>query len=204
MKSILVLLVFSVTVYAVDPNEFDKYKNRELTPEEQNEVRTMLLQYEREVLLNQVNDKSYFWVDFYLEKVHLTLESFNDFFSDDADVLHLQSFVNKRDHVKYVELATKRLENAIIFVTKKASQDSYTQKEKKNFEIIIKDLTEARTNVEFLGQKLQECLDKFVAADNDEALMEKAILDLKNHALAKPFLNQIDHAIKMHEKIKGH
>jgi len=58
-----------------------------------------------------------------------------------------------------------------------------------------------RIILDFLGNKVKDCLDKLKSASGDEKVIEKAVLDLKNHALTKPFLYLIDHAIKQNERL---
>jgi len=52
---------------------------------------------------------------------------------------------------------------------------------KKKFEIIQKDLTEAKKNVDFSGEKINVCLDKFASVSEKviEA-KEKALFESKN------------------------
>ena len=211
MKSSLVLLlVFAVSVYgAVDDNrysKYDKYRDHELTAQEQQEVAVMQLDDVGQDLLDNVNLNSYFIFNNYLDKLDDTLRSFALFFDDDTDVKHFDKLVNQKWSVDYVILsASKKIEFALDYVKAKLTQDSYDETQKEKFEIIQKDLTEAKKNVDFLGEQINVCLEKFASvSEKDIEAKEKALFELKNHGLAKPFLHLIKHARDQNEQINDY
>ena len=188
----------NVAVNAFDKGNDDS--NRQPSHEQQFEEIKKELRKEKEELSQFVNGNSYDVLDKYLKQVKRTLRIFISFWDQDSDLLYLKNIMLFRHLIKQVAFQSlKRVENVIDFVTAKQSVDT---ENKEDYKTIQLELTEAEANVEFMGIEIQRFIDLVVNAADNEQLIRNAFNDLRSHAEAKPFLDQVQNAIKINQIIK--
>ena len=198
--SLVLLLVFAVSVYGT--NEFDESYllgfltfPYELTADEKKEVEMLFHEMVQEFLEEPLNE--------YIDDMYDELKVFNRCFIDDKYFSYLIKDKWTTDHS--IMVASGLIEVALDSVKAKLTQDSYNKTQKEKLEIIQKDLTEAKENTDFLGEKMKVCLNKFPSvSEEDTEAKKEALSELKNYALDKPFLHLIQHIRDQNKQIMDH
>jgi len=198
--SLVLLLVFAVSVYGTINEINDSYlldiltDSEELTADDKKQLEMSFHEMVREPLEVTLNE--------YIDNIYYELRVFNRCFIDDEYFSYLIKDKWTTDHS--IMVASTLIKVGLDYVKAKLTQGSYNKTQKEKLEIIQKDLTEAKENVEFLGEKVNVCVDTFASvSEEDIEAKEKALFKLKNHALAKPFLHLIDHARDLSRKIEN-
>jgi len=152
------------------------------------------------------DNSKYSFFNAYLNQLENNLQSFAQFFDHYTDIKHFNNFIIEPWAVDYVIFSTsKEINFALDYVKEQLTEDSYNETQKEKFKIIQKDLTEAKENTDFLGEKMKVCLNKFPSvSEEDTEAKKEALSELKNYALDKPFLHLIQHIRDQNKQIMDH